>query len=296
MGLDNKYFSYCKEIGLMKENYTKERALETLKKAVKDTYEADPAFVERVSKLTLNSKEVSTRSCVLYRYNINLEYVVGGVIKRTTINEFGQSGVHESLHITDYQGEGNYTILKDASQIPYSSYNDKNLFTYEEMKKALTNLIEKKLPSNCTYFESKGWDISAYIVPVLVVIMEYNGKTYYLYYNLQNGYYHWEWPIDPAMLKSGKKAHKLAKLFRFVAVAVAILAVIVGFSMSNSIQAVIAIIITIVNIILIKNKCKSLGYYEKVYRKDRNKNKFALVILEYVMMGLSLLALILCLA
>lgn len=293
MALDNKYFSYCKEIGIMKENYTKESALASLKKAVTETYDADPAFIQKVSNLTLNSKEVSVRSCVLYQYNINLEYVVGGVIKHTTFHEFGQSGVHKSLHITEYKGDGAYTILKDASLVPYAIFNDKNLFTYDEMKNALTDLIEKKLPSNCTYFESKGWDISAYIVPVLVVIMEHKGEYYHLYFNLQNGYKHWEWPIDPKMLKNGKKAHRFAKFLRFLAITISLAGTVLGFLKSGLVNGLIGALISLIIITIIKKKSKGLVHYQNIYRKNRNRSKYSLVILEYVMLALAIVSLVL---
>lgn len=296
MGLDNKYFSYCKEIGIMKENYTQQQALDTLKNELKKTYEADPAFVEKVSNLTLQSYEVSVRSCILYHYNINVDYVVGGGIQHKVISDFGHSGVHDSLHITEWKGEGTYTILKDASQVPYQIYNDKNLFTYEAMKNALSNAVKDRLPNNCTYYESKSWDVSAYIVPVLVVIVQHNGKEYQLYYNLQNGHYRWAWPIDPVMLKNGKKAHNLAKMIRFFSIALAIASVIICFASEKFENSLFGIAVSAFNIWFVKKKAKGLTHYQDIFRKNRDKNVYSLLITEYVLAGLALIALIVALA
>ena len=99
MIVDSKYFSYCKEIGLMKENCSHQAALDCIIKAVKGKRQADPKFVEAVSKLTLSSPEVSVRSCVLYHYDVDLTYVVGGNIKHGRVSDFAQStgGAPDSL-------------------------------------------------------------------------------------------------------------------------------------------------------------------------------------------------------
>ena len=110
MRLDSKYYSFCKEIGLMKENYGHQQALDSIKKSVAQTRAADPAFIAKVQQLTLTSPEVSMRVCILYKYDIDLHYVVGGNIKDGKVNEFGASGVPDSLYITKYQGNGEYTV------------------------------------------------------------------------------------------------------------------------------------------------------------------------------------------
>ena len=288
MGLDNRYFSYCKEIGIMKEHYTQQNALNSIVNEIKKTYTADPTFIDKVSALTLNSPEVSVRSCVLYRYNIDVNYVVSGRIKHTNIYEFGSSGVHDSIHITEYKGEGNYTILNDASQIPYSVYNDKNLFTYEEMKNALKGVISKKLPSGWTSYETNDWSISAYIVPVLVIIMKHNGKEYQMYYNLHNGYYHWEWPLDPVITNGAKKTHKLAKLLRALSVIAPVIGVIAGASAGNVAFPIIA---AILNFILIKKACKGYEHYKGLFKKDKYTKPAKCLVTEFVMLAIGVIAL-----
>jgi len=42
MRLDSKYYSYCKQIGILKENCSHQSALDTIIKAVKGTKQADP--------------------------------------------------------------------------------------------------------------------------------------------------------------------------------------------------------------------------------------------------------------
>ena len=67
MNVDSKYFSYCKEVGLMKENYSKKSALEYLISQVKAQKACDPAFIAKVEKLTVDSPEVLVRVAVLYK-------------------------------------------------------------------------------------------------------------------------------------------------------------------------------------------------------------------------------------
>ena len=51
MGINNKYFEYCGELGLMKENYTKADALETLKEELRKENDINPKFLEAVEKI-----------------------------------------------------------------------------------------------------------------------------------------------------------------------------------------------------------------------------------------------------
>ncbi len=228
MNLNSKYWSYCKEIGVMKEKYSKEKALEAIKKSVSAEVTADPAFKAIVSGLTLNSPQVSVRACMLYKYDINLTYVVGGNIKHGTISEYGQSGVKNALHITDWSGEGEYTVCKNFDALPYTLYNDNNIFTYDEMKNALKGVIDKRVPQGTTSYESTDWSVSCYVVPVLVVLIDHNGKTYQMAHNLQNGYYHWEYPNDPALYAQGKKTGLINALLKVGGVALAILGLIIS--------------------------------------------------------------------
>ena len=267
MYLDSKYYSYCKELGVMKENYSQSGALETLKKAVAGTKNADPEFKKAVAALTLSSPQVSIRACMIYRYDIDLSYVVGGNIKHGRIADFGQCGVNDDLRITEYKDKGDYTVLKDFSSLSYTLYNDRNVFTYEAMKNALKDVINKQVPRGTTSYESNNWSVSCYAVPVLVAIMKHsNGKTYYLSYNLHNGRYHWEWPYDPALLAMGKKASKIATLAKVGSIAVSILSILLV--IANEFSNPLPIVLAVVNFIIIKKKSKSKSFFENYFVKN----------------------------
>ncbi len=295
MALDNKYFSFCKELGIMKENYSQQSALNTIINAVSKRRDADPAFIAAVSKLTLSSPEVSIRSCILYQYDIDVDYVVGGIIKNGNINEFGSSGVHDSLHITEWQGKGEYTVLKDVSSVPYAIYNNNNLFTYEEMKKALTKVIEKKVPSNCTSFQSKNWSVSAFIVPTLVIIMKYKGKEFQMYYNLHNGYYRYTWEENPALIAMGNKARTYQNLAKAGCLILAIIAALAGFSNTAG-AGIFALIIVIAEIFIIKKTKKSKREFQKMFLENPDKKISSVVLKAIPMVMLSIFALIIALA
>lgn len=272
MYLDSKYYSYCKELGVMKENYSQSGALETLKKAVAGTKTADPAFKAAVSALTLSSAQVSVRACMIYRYDIDLNYVVGGNIKHGRIADFGQCGVNDDLRITEYKDKGDYTVLKDFSSLPYTLYNERNVFTYDAMKNALKDVINKQVPRGTTSYESNSWSVSCYAVPVLVCIMKHNGKTHYLSYNLHNGRYHWEWPYDPALLAMGKKASKINSLAKVGSVALSIIAMLSALvAAANSDFAGFnpaPFILAIANFIVVKKTSKSKSFYENYFIKN----------------------------
>ena len=262
MYLDSKYYSYCKELGVMKENYSQSGALETLKKAVANTKNADPEFKRMVASLTMSSAQVSIRACM-----------VGGNIKHGRIADFGQCGVNDDLRITQYKDNGDYTVLKDFSSLPYSLYNERNVFTYEAMKNALKDVINKQVPRGTTSYESTDWSVSCYAVPVLVAILKHsNGKTYYLSYNLHNGRYHWEWPYDPALLKMGKQAATYSKLAKVGSIALSIVAILSAIvTATNSEYAgfnPLPFILAIVNFFVIKKTTKSKSYYENYFTKN----------------------------
>lgn len=272
MALDNRYFSFCKTLGLMKEKFTRQRALDAIKNAVKNDKAADPAFVAEVEKLTLNSREVYIRVCVLYHYQMNVKYVAGGAMKSTVINDFGHSGVPDSLKLTKF-GEGEYTTLQNASQVPFPVYNDENLFTLESMKSALAKVIEERLP-NATDYQTNGWDVSAYFVPTLIVDMHWNGKRYPMYYNLQNGCYHWDYPDNPALLKKGATAKTLSTLATVGSYVLSVLSALTAISagLGAAIPGVIAFIIT--HILAKKNK-HSKNYYQKYFLNNPEKGLLA---------------------
>ena len=297
MGLDSRYFNYCDEIGLLKEHSSKQYALDSIKEKVKEIYSADPAFIEKVQKLTLSSPEVSTRSCVIYHYSAEIEYVMGGNIRDTKVSNFGYQHIADSLHITEFDEDSTYTILKSASDIPYDVYHEDNLFTLEEMKKALTETIGDQLPSGYSSYRSKSWTVSAYIVPVLVVIMKHNGDNYYQYYNLHNNYYSWNWPIDPVIIKKGKQTKKLASFARIASIVLAVVAALFGLGnfgngTTSIASALIPIGVVILNWYLNKKAKENPKSYQKVYEENRNKSMYSLIVKELVMVGLAVVALI----
>lgn len=275
MYLDSKYYSYCKELGVMKENYSQSGALETLKKAVANTKTADPEFKKAVAALTLSSSQVSIRACMIYRYDIELNYVVGGNIRHGRIADFGQCGVNDDLRITEYKDKGDYTVLKDFSSLSYSLYNERNVFTYEAMKNALKDVINKQVPRGTTSYESTDWSVSCYAVPVLVAIMNFKGKTHYLSYNLHNGRYHWEWPYDPALLDMGKKAGLINKFVKLGGLALSVLGVIIAITTAASSTYAgfnpVPFITAIAAFIVWHKTKKSKEYYNKYFIKNPDK-------------------------
>ena len=269
MYLDSKYYSYCKELGVMKENYSQSGALETLKKAVANTKTADPEFKKAVAALTLSSAQVSIRACMIYRYDIELNYVVGGNIRHGRIADFGQCGVNDDLRITEYKDKGDYTVLKDFSSLSYSLYNERNVFTYEAMKNALKDVINKQVPRGTTSYESTDWSVSCYAVPVLVAIMNFKGKTHYLSYNLHNGRYHWEWPYDPALLAKGKKAGLINKFVKLGGIVLSVIGLIAMLAnIDNSGFDFVSLIASSASVFVAYKTKKSKEYYNKYFIKN----------------------------
>lgn len=292
MKLDSKYFSFCDKIGIMKENYTHQHALDTIIKKLSAERGADPKFKEIVSKLTLSSPQVEIRACVLYHYDMDVDYVVNGNIKNGTISEFGASGVPDSLHLTEYSGDGNYTTLPDVNNVPYPVWNSNNLFTLEEMKKALGKVIEKKLPSGATSYQSKKWSVSAFFVPTMVVRINYNKKEYQLYYNLQNGYHHWEWPDDPALVKKGNKTKTYTSLMDFVALVLSVFAAVAGIANKGFVPALPAIAIVAVIFFLNKKLKRTKREYQRIFLKNPSQKMTRYLISSGIRIALALFSMI----
>lgn len=273
MNLSSQYYSYCKEIGVMKENYGRERALNAMKDSVRKAKAVDPEFVKEFEKVTLSYEGISYRVCMLYKWDIELDYVVNGVIRHGRIADFGESGAHKDLHITNFGDNANYTKLNDFSSINYTLYNNDNIFTYEQMKSALKGVINKQVPRGTTSYESTNWSISAYAVPVMVIFFKFKGKTYNFYYNLQNGHYHYAWEYDPALINRGLKAKKTAKIIRTVSILVTVLSLVLAFTReSNAGAKIMPIIFGAIQIWLWKKNTLSTSYY-KNYFVDHPKKK-----------------------
>ena len=296
MILESRNFSFCKEIGILEEKYSRDKALDRLKGKVAAEGSADPAFVKKVQALTLNSPEVSIRACILYNYQANVDYVVSGVIKHTKINNFASSGVHKSIHITEFGDNAKYKTLSVGESIPMSIFNQSNLFTYENMKKALTDAIGDDLPSNYSSYETNGWSVSAYVVPVLTVIMKYGGKEYYLYYNLQNGYYHWEWPNDPALEKKGKQIHTFRVLLTVLGYALNIFAIINGIVTSSDKGGALCVLVPIAamiaNVVLFNKTRKNVRELQRAVLDAPKKSVLPLYIPTFISVAIGIVALI----
>ena len=269
MGLDSKYFSYCKEVGLLKENWSKQSALDYLIAQVKTKKACDPAYIAKLEKLTLNSSNVCTRVAVLYHYDANLTYSQRGSIKHGEVAGFASSkgSVREGLKIDQFKDGGSYTTIKDVSSVTYPIYNDKNQFTYEEIKGAMKGLLSSKVPAGTTSYETNGWSVSAFLVPILCIEMEHNGKTQWLLYNLHNGYSSWDWVHDPAKIALGHKARKYNGLIKFGSFLLPILGLIIAiFSEGTKWWGfVLPIALFILNIIINNKKKMSKADYGRFF-------------------------------
>ena len=284
MKLDSKYYSFCKEVGLMNENYSRESALNTLKQGIINQRAADPEFVRRVQGLTVSSPEICLRVCMLYQYNATIEYVKNGNIYDTNISDIGTIGIPDHLRITNYQGEGKYRVVKDLSALEYITWNDKNLLTYEDMKKVLTKTIEGKLPSGTTSFRSKDWDVSAYLVPIISIEIKWGDKWYFSNFNLQNGSYQCSYPDNPELLKRGKETKRNTFWLRFAAVALSVIGLFaaIGAGHENAMAYLAPIVIGIINIILWKKSKKNGTYFDRYYIKNPSKTMNSQLIPAYI--------------
>ena len=278
MNLNSQYYSYCKEIGVMKENYGRERALNAMKESVRKAKAVDPEFVKEFDKITLSYSGISYRVCMLYKWDIELDYVVNGRINHGRIADFGESGAHKDLHITNFGDNASYTKLNDFSSINYTLYNNDNIFTYEQMKSALKGVINKQVPRGTTSYESTNWSISAYAVPVMVIFFKYKDKTYNFYYNLQNGHYHYAWENDPTLINRGKKAKKLNKRIKLFSLLATILFTVLGFAIGSGAGAgIVPIISGALQIVIWKKNTHSNSFYENYFINHPKKKVGALL-------------------
>lgn len=55
MRLTNANFDYCKRVGMLKENFTREHALKELREDMAETKDMDPSFLAEFEKVTVNS-------------------------------------------------------------------------------------------------------------------------------------------------------------------------------------------------------------------------------------------------
>ena len=281
MGLNSKYFDYCGELGLMQENYTFEDALDTLVSAIKKEKNVDPGFIEELEKLTVYSDEIDPRVVVLYKYNVDLKYLQMGEWHTGTVSNVttGKNGAPDSLHVLEFKGDGNYKVIRSAAEVPYSSWNDNNLFTLDEMKNALKGSVEDYLPARTARYESTSWNVDAYFVPIFSVDVTYKGKEYNLYYNLHNGYYHYEWATNPAIRNKAKKEKTFTTVFKIVSIILSIIGFLSSIGSSAGTTVPCAILTAIQIFVLIKVK-KDLDFYEEKHEDNPNRNPIVGAILN----------------
>lgn len=280
MGINNKYFEYCGELGLMKENYTKADALETLKEELRKENDINPKFLEAVEKITLDSSAIDMRVVVLYHVDIDVKYLCMGEWDHGTISENRCNGVPDALHIFDFEGEGEYKILNNASQVPYASWNDKNLFTLDEMKNALKGVIEDRLPARTARWEATGWNVNAYFVPVFSVDVPFNNKEYTLYFNLHNGYYHYEWPTNPEITNKAKKEKTFTTIFKLASIVLSIIGTVVSFGSNSDGAFILPAILTAIQLFVFFKFKKDLDDYRDKYEKKPKRNPISSAVLN----------------
>lgn len=270
MRLTNDNFSYCKGVGLLKENFTRERALKSIYKDMEETPDLDRAFLREVGKATTTSSNVGTWVAVMYNYDIDVNYKKGGKTYNKKINDFGNTGTPDELDVTEYYGDGDYKTLTDvASQCSFPVWNKNNIFTFEEMKGALKSIIEDELPSGWQSYETVDWNVSAYLVPIFSIDIDIYGKTYTINYNLHNGHYHYTYPVDKQLLKKKKAAKTWGAIIPIACLVVSCLAALLSFAGTpdNKWRAIFAAAAAIYNIVMIVKFKKSESYYQSYYSK-----------------------------
>ena len=286
MYLTQKHFDFCDKVGVMVQNQTPEKAHQALVQALSEEPGADPDFIERVKATKVNQSNIAY--AVIYRYSVDVEYVVNGVIKNGHIADYGNNGTPNYLDVTKFYKDGNYKSYESIDPLKLVLYNEHNLFNLQELKEALKKVVDKQLPSNYTYFKSTNWNAIAYLVPIYsICVKDSKGKEYQLHYNLHNLKYCWEWPWDPAL---DKKA-KIAGLIQFGLGAGGILLpaipLIAGFaklsSVSASDQASVygaigaGAVGIVAAIIAIKKTKKSKSDREKYFHKNPKDSPFKCV-------------------
>lgn len=215
MALTSSQFSFCKKIGLMKENISREDSLNLIKQSFLNNSDVDPEFKKKVEALTL--KDFTYVVAPIYHYDVDLNYTINRKTYKTHIQDLGYYHVHKELEITNYYGDGDYKTVTDLDALKLGVYHNDCVFTMQEMKKALTDTIDKKLPNGYSSFESNSWEVNAFLVPCMYAWIKLNGKEYNIVANLHNkkiytkAYAKWEAPY-----KRGKTARKLNVLITAV--------------------------------------------------------------------------------
>ncbi len=272
MFAQDSMFSFCKEVGILKENFTLEVGLNAIKEHMSKISDVDPEFLEMVKKLTV--ADINKYCGVIYRYDIELDWYKGGNKYHNNINNFGNAGVPEGLHITEYYKEGNYTILNKPSDCKLQIWNDKNVFTYEELKGALKHVIESKLPNGWSKYSSTDWTVSAYFVPLFCIKINFNGKVYNLNYNLHNGRFNYGYPVSKKLLNTAKTYKKVAPLFKVASWLLSVLGVVyivLTFkSFADNWMQIVGVLVSILINVFLFNKSKKESEYKEIIKKSKS--------------------------
>ena len=136
----------------------------------------------------------------------------------------------------------------------------------DEIKDAMKGLLNSKVPAGTTSYESKDWSVSAYLVPILTVEINHNGKTYWILENLHNGCYSFDWPNDPALLAKGHKAKRASagiKALAFILPIIGLIGAVSGeFSLAGLLLTIAGFVI---NCFIAKKTQKTKSEYERIF-------------------------------
>lgn len=293
MRLTNNNFSYCKKVGMLKENFTREQALKELYEDMVDTPDLDKAFLEEFKKVTTTSSNAGTWVAVMYSYDIDVNYKIQGKTLSKTVNGFGNTGTPDALKVTKYYGDGEYKTLTDVgSQCSFPVWNENNIFSYDEMKGALKNIIDDELPQGWQSYETTDWSVSAFLVPIFSIDIKIYGKEYTVNYNLHNGEYNYKYPIDKLILKNKKKAKTLSRLITIPCLIVSALATLLGFFAGGdgiNMRGIPALVALVYNIVMMIKFNKSESYYHDYYCNHRDEKVAKTLLLPLIGIGVTII-------
>lgn len=249
----------------------------------------DPDFVDEFAKVTTESSNAGTWVAVMYRYDVNVNYKIQGRTLSTVVNGFGNAGTPDELDVTTYYKDGDYSTLTDvASQCNMPVWNSNNVFSYDEIKNALKSVIEDELPSGWSSYQSESWTVSAFLVPIFSVDIDFEGKEYTLNYNLHNGHYYYTFPTDKRIIKKAKTTNLVANIISWLCPILSVLAFIIGVQGENAqtqgyVFAIIGAIISAI-VLFARKKRRTKAAYEKYYKKHK-KTPIAVALIPEIIVG-----------
>lgn len=292
MRLTNANFDYCKRVGMLKENFTREHALKELREDMAETKDMDPAFLAEFEKVTVNSSNAGTWVAVMYNYDIDVTYKIQGKTLSKNISDFGKSGTPDALHVTEYYGDGEFKTLTDvATECKFPVWNDNNIFSFDEMKGALKTIIENDLPSGWKSYEANDWTVSAYLVPIFSIDITVNGKEYTINYNLHNGHWNYDYLINKAILKKAKSVPRTAKALSIVGLILAAFFTVVALATQKGALTAVPAVALVYNIVmLIVYKKKDYKYCKNYFCDHPDAKPAKLLIPVFVGLGLAVVS------